>query len=59
VSDQAPITIPPVDVLREQLVAKQAEVRRLRKLLLLAKAVTPSGSESMTGRERVGKEGRP
>lgn len=39
-SDETPITVPPVKVLREQLTLKQAEVRRLRKLLLLAKAVS-------------------
>ncbi len=38
-NDETPITVPPVKVLREQLIMKQAEVRRLRKLLLLAKAV--------------------
>ena len=38
-SDQKIITIPPVDVLRERVVAKAAELRQLRKLLLLAKAV--------------------
>jgi len=42
-SDQKPITIPSVNVLREKVVAKTAELRRLRKMLLLAKAATESG----------------
>ena len=39
-SDRKPLVIPPLDALREQIAAVQSELRRLRKLYVLAKAAS-------------------
>lgn len=58
-SSERPITIPPIGELRAELKTKQAEVRRLRNLLLLAKAVCPSEADAATGRTEPSTEARP
>ena len=57
-SDKDPIVVPPIGVIRQELACKQAEVRRLRRLLLLAKAVYPPAGDvpAIVQIEATGKE---
>ncbi len=47
-SEEKSITIPPVAEIRRRVTEAQAEVRQLRKLLLLAKAVEDSTNQRLS-----------
>ncbi len=52
-NEQKPICVPPISDLRKEIVTRQAELRRLRKMLLLAKAVAtdePGNASESTAR---------